>query len=227
VKKQTGETDFDVDRARADTRHCEDIVHFNNTVAGQMPRTVADVLLAAALVSPTDYRMRPDARRFENWEQYFAGKAALGVAVDYAMSYGMQTIRLRIYHLAGILRKKLSQMEGVKVTDEGRGQCGIATFTAEPLSPPEIQRRLRLYRINVSTSGDRAIWCHFANAGSKRSWRLAALLQHGCGNRLFYQNPADDPEKKGVTPQIGGVDGTGLRKQAWLSKKLRGNIEDG
>ncbi len=111
MKKQTRETDFDIARARADTRHCEDIVHFNNAGAALMPRPVADALHAATLVSLTDYRVRPDARRFESGEQYFAGKAALGVAVDYAMSFGMRAIRSRIYHLAGILRQKLSEIE--------------------------------------------------------------------------------------------------------------------
>ncbi len=110
-------------------------------------------LHAATLVSPTAYRVRPDAGRFENWEQYFAGKGALGVAVDYALSYGMNAIQSRIYHLAGKLREKLAKIEGVEITDEGRERCGIVTFTAGSLSPPEIQRRLKPYRINVSTAG--------------------------------------------------------------------------
>jgi selenocysteine lyase/cysteine desulfurase len=42
-------------------------------------------LHAATLVSRDRYELRPDARRFENWETYYAGKIALGVAVDYAL----------------------------------------------------------------------------------------------------------------------------------------------
>ncbi len=38
--------DFNIARARADTRHCEDIVHFNNAGAALMPRPVADTLHA-------------------------------------------------------------------------------------------------------------------------------------------------------------------------------------
>ena len=107
---------------------------------------------AAALVSPNSYQIRPDAKRFEGWEQFFAGKAALGVAIDYAMSYGLDAIQTRIYHLADLLRAKLSAIDGLQLTDEGQEQCGIVTFTAEQLSPPQIKQKLSEQRINVSTS---------------------------------------------------------------------------
>ena len=37
-------TDFDITHARRETRHCEDIVHFNNAGAALMPAPVADTL---------------------------------------------------------------------------------------------------------------------------------------------------------------------------------------
>ena len=39
-------------------------------------------LLAATWVAPDRYEMRPDARRFENWETNMAAKLGLGTAVD-------------------------------------------------------------------------------------------------------------------------------------------------
>src|SRR5437868_534948 len=42
------------------------------------------------------YRIRGDARRFENWETYYAGKIGLGVAVDYALELGVDAIHGRI-----------------------------------------------------------------------------------------------------------------------------------
>jgi len=38
------------------------------------------------------YRIRGDARRFENWETNFAGKLGLGVAADYALEVGIESI---------------------------------------------------------------------------------------------------------------------------------------
>jgi cysteine desulfurase/selenocysteine lyase len=107
---------------------------------------------AATLISPTEYQIRPDAKRFENWEQFFAGKAALGVAIDYALSYGLEAIQARIYDLAASLRAQLAGIDGVRVTDEGVEQCGIVTFTAAQLAPALIKQRLRAQGINVSTS---------------------------------------------------------------------------
>ena len=46
------------------------------------------------------YTIRADARRFENWETYYAGKVGLGVAVDYALELGLDEIRARIDELA-------------------------------------------------------------------------------------------------------------------------------
>ncbi len=107
---------------------------------------------AATLLSPKEYQIRSDAKRFENWEQFFAGKAALGTAIDYALSFGLDSIRSRVYQLADKLREKLKNIAGITVTDEGLEKCGIVTFMTARLSPFDIQRNLRKHKINVSTS---------------------------------------------------------------------------
>ncbi len=107
---------------------------------------------AATLISPTQYEIRPDAKRFECWEQYCAGKAALGGAMDYAMSYGLGSIQSRIYHLSTLLREKLNRLDGVQLTDDGVEQCGIVTFIATQMTPSDIKKHLSERRINVSTS---------------------------------------------------------------------------
>ncbi len=107
---------------------------------------------AATLVSEDEYRMRGDARRFENWEYYFAGKAALGTAIDYALEWGMEAIQARVTALADGLRARLSGIPGVTVTDQGVNRCGIVTFTKAGEKPLDIRNRCIAKGINISAS---------------------------------------------------------------------------
>jgi len=107
---------------------------------------------AATWVARDRYEMRADARRFENWEAYYAGKIGLGVAIDYAMQWGLDTIWRRVKGLAYQLRTQLSPLPGVIVRDRGIIQCGIVTFTIEGLEPEEIKKKLAEQNINVTVS---------------------------------------------------------------------------
>jgi len=107
---------------------------------------------AAVLLSPTEYKIRADAKRFENWEQYFAGKFALGKAIDYSLSWGLDSIKHRVYGLADALRRKLSSIDGITLTDEGVEKCGIVTFVSKYMEPADIKTYLATHKINVSTS---------------------------------------------------------------------------
>ena len=109
-------------------------------------------LHAAEWVSPTRYEIRPDARRFENWETNYAGKIGLGVAIDYANSLGLDTIWRRVKTLAYQLRSQLTTLPDVIVRDRGITQCGIVTFTLEGHDPEDIKRILTASNINVSVS---------------------------------------------------------------------------
>lgn len=104
-----------------------------------------------------DYEWRPDARRFENWETYYAGKAGLGVAVDYALSLGIETTAARITNLGARLRAGLESLDRVGVHDKGARRGGIVTFTVDGVDAASVQAQLLLRKINTSTSGpDRA-----------------------------------------------------------------------
>ena len=109
-------------------------------------------LHAATWIAPDRYEMRPDARRFENWEANYAGKIGLGVAIDYALEWGMDTIWRRIQTLAYQLRTRLSPLPGVIVRDRGVKQCGIVTFTVEDKEPEELRKTLAQHNINVSVT---------------------------------------------------------------------------
>jgi cysteine desulfurase/selenocysteine lyase len=109
-------------------------------------------LHAATWVAPDRYELRPDARRFENWETNFAGKIGLGVAVDYALSQGLYAIAARVRALASDLRDMLDAIPGVTVRDKGLERCGIVTFTAEAMPADELKSALARRRINVTVS---------------------------------------------------------------------------
>lgn len=109
-------------------------------------------LHAATWVAPDRYTVRTDARRFETWEGYVAGKVALGVAADYAREYGLEAIFTRIQRLAATLRHRLAALPGVTVHDRGRVLGGITTFSTDALNARALQRRLRAVGINTSVS---------------------------------------------------------------------------
>lgn len=109
-------------------------------------------LHAATWTAPDRFEIRPDARRFETWETNYAGKIALGVAVDYALSWGLEAIEGRVTALADRLREQLTNVDGVRVHDQGRRRCGIVTFTIDGVPAHMIQQRLHEHGINVSVS---------------------------------------------------------------------------
>jgi len=107
---------------------------------------------AARWVSKDRFEICPDARRFENWEMYYAGKVGLGVAIDYALSWSLDVTWARVRKLAELLRERLLNLGFVCVHDQGAERCGIVTFTVDGVDSAEVQRQLAGQRINVSVS---------------------------------------------------------------------------
>jgi selenocysteine lyase/cysteine desulfurase len=109
-------------------------------------------LHAARWIARDQYEVRADARRFENWETNYAAKIGLGVAIDYALNWGLEAIWQRVSRLAHQLRTGLSQIPAVTVRDLGQVQCGIVTFTVEGHEPETIRQALAEQKINVTTT---------------------------------------------------------------------------
>ncbi len=107
---------------------------------------------AATWTSHDTYKIRVDARRFENWEDYVAGKIGLGVALDYALGWGLENSYARVMQLASSFRAQLSARNGVTVRDIGRETCGIVTFTGDGFGPDEIRAEMARKKINVTHS---------------------------------------------------------------------------
>lgn len=109
-------------------------------------------LHAATWTAPQRYEIRPDARRFESWETNYATKIGLGVAADYALSWGLDAIESRITLLAEGLRDRLRAVDGVRLHDQGRRRCGIVTFTVDGVAAEQVRRRLAELGVNTSVS---------------------------------------------------------------------------
>jgi cysteine desulfurase/selenocysteine lyase len=98
------------------------------------------------------YAIRDDARRFENWETYVAGKIALGVAADYALEVGLDAIWERDRALAERLRRLLDEVPGITVRDQGATRGAIVTFQLADRRAADLRDALAAARVNVSVT---------------------------------------------------------------------------
>lgn len=109
-------------------------------------------LHSAEWTGENKFKVRSDARKFENWEANYAGIIGLNKAVSYILDLGMEHIWERVQDLADRFRKELNDIPGVTVRDIGIIKCGIVTFTVEGKSAEQVKQYLSDNRINVSIS---------------------------------------------------------------------------
>jgi selenocysteine lyase/cysteine desulfurase len=109
-------------------------------------------LHAATWSTADSYTIRPDARRFENWESNFAAKYAFGRAIRYALEWGLAPIEQRVTALAHSLRSQLNEIDGLTVYDLGQRKSGIVTFGHEDVSPAAIKAHLAAHSAHITTS---------------------------------------------------------------------------
>jgi len=142
-------------------------------------------LHAATWTGVDSYEMRSNARRFENWEFYVAGKIGLGVAADYASQWGQQAVSDRIVLLAERLRAGLASLNGVQVTDIGRERGGIVSFQPADLNPRDLMLTLREQSINCSTSAVSSTRIDMSRRG----------LEHINRAAVHYYNTEDEVDR--------------------------------
>src|SRR6266700_615121 len=107
---------------------------------------------AADWVAVHDYRLQPDARRFETWEVSYACQLGLGRAIDYALGQGLDDIWARVWLLGESLRAQLANIPGVTVHDLGATKSGIVTFTLAGCGADRVRAKLAAHGVNVDVS---------------------------------------------------------------------------
>jgi cysteine desulfurase/selenocysteine lyase len=107
---------------------------------------------AARWTGDNDYTVMGDAKRFENWERYFAGVIGLKVAADQANELGMPAIWARLRPQAHGLRERLKAVPGVTLADLGVTKGAIVTFAVAVQEHGTLKQQLRDQGINVSVS---------------------------------------------------------------------------
>lgn len=107
---------------------------------------------AARWTGDNEYTVMGDAKRFENWERYFAGVIGLKVAADQANELGMPAIWARLRHLADGLRERLKSVPGVTLADLGVTKGAIVTFAVTGKEHVALKQQLRDQGVNVSVS---------------------------------------------------------------------------
>lgn len=107
---------------------------------------------AARWTGDNEYTVIGDAKRFENWERYFAGVIGLKSAADQASEFGMEAVWARLRELAEGLRARLKPMKGITLTDLGTTKGAIVTFAANGADHTALKMALRVQGINVSVS---------------------------------------------------------------------------
>jgi selenocysteine lyase/cysteine desulfurase len=103
-------------------------------------------------VSADDFAPAPDARRFENWEFAYSLLLGLGEAARYALAIGVERGGRRARDLAAALRRKLTQLNGIRVLDRGAELAAIVTIEVAGWDATELSTLLRTRRINTSAS---------------------------------------------------------------------------
>jgi cysteine desulfurase / selenocysteine lyase len=128
------------------------------------------------------YRFAPAARRFDTWETNYATRIGLGVAVDYALSWGIDNTWRRIRALAENLRADLAGIPGVTVEDRGRERCGTIALTVHDRDAAVV--RAELSRAGINT------WVCLSNAAcvDMRLRGLDSLLRVS----VHYYNSAEE-----------------------------------
>ena len=106
----------------------------------------------AEWVDSDQYKVADSAIRYEDWEFPYAMVLGLGAAVRYAREVGIEVAHKRAWGLAADLRRRLSELDRVRVLDRGVRRSAIVTAEIGGVDARALVDELRARRINSAAS---------------------------------------------------------------------------
>ncbi|MFT4043706.1 MAG: aminotransferase class V-fold PLP-dependent enzyme [Gordonia sp. (in: high G+C Gram-positive bacteria)] len=113
-----------------------------------------------------DFDVDTSARRFETWESGVAARLGLGTAIDEALARGSEPTARWLAHTGRTIRRGLTAIPGVTVTDPIDTASAIVTFIVDGVAAADVVTRLAELQVRVVSVpathgqwdlGDRAI----------------------------------------------------------------------
>lgn len=99
-----------------------------------------------------EYKIRADARRFEEWEQPHALLLGSKAALDYALAVGLENIQARNKILCERFRQGTVKINNLALLDLGKERSSIITVRIPRWPPQDLLEALRRQNINTSIS---------------------------------------------------------------------------
>ncbi|MFK8005493.1 MAG: aminotransferase class V-fold PLP-dependent enzyme [Saprospiraceae bacterium] len=99
-----------------------------------------------------NYDLDCDIKIFEQWEKSYALVLGFSKALSYLNNLSVENTWKRIKHLSTYLRSELEKIAGIEVTDIGKNQCGIVTFSVAGIEAEALVNALLQQGINLSAS---------------------------------------------------------------------------
>ena len=100
-------------------------------------------------ISKDSYRLRPDARRFEDWEIPYGLLLGCKASADYALSVGLEAIKKRNQQLCEQVCGELKKLN-LRILDRGKNLSSIITVNIPGKEGGEVVGLLRARNINTS-----------------------------------------------------------------------------
>ena len=124
-------------------------------------------------IAADQFKLKPTAKRFEDWEFAYALMLGTKCAIDYALSVGMDQIENRTRDLSLYTRESLSTVSHIHMHDTGNDLGAIITITSEKMDVAHLYQFLYKSGINTSITDKSSALLDFSEKGLEKVLRIS------------------------------------------------------